>query len=190
MVATQSAAEMSPKLLRVMERAKRDPETRFSTLAHLLDVDALERSYGRIRKNAAGSGWVTKEEYGRGLRRKLEDLHGRLRSKSYRHGPIRRVHIPKEQGKTRPIGISSMEDKVVQGALTEVLQAVYEPIFRDCSYGFRPRRSAHDALRALNQVLDRGEGNWVLAPPLRRKRAPAPLVHRGESKQYISAPAE
>jgi len=142
---------------------KRDPEVRLTSLAHLLDEDALGRAFGRLRKDAAvGVDGVTKEEYGQELERNLRSLHERLRSKRYRHLPTRRVHIPKEKGKTRPIGISSIEDKVVQGALREVLEAVYEVVFRDCSYGFRPGRSAHGALRTLNRALARGEGNWIL----------------------------
>jgi group II intron reverse transcriptase/maturase len=85
-----------------------------------------------------------------------------LRSKTWRHQPIRRVHIPKEQGRTRPIGISSIEDKIVQEAVREVLEVVYEPVFLDVSYGFRPGRRAHDALRSLNLALHRGEVNWIL----------------------------
>jgi RNA-directed DNA polymerase len=154
---------MSPKLFKVMERAKREPETRFTSLAHLLDEQALEHAYRSLRKDAAvGVDGVTHEKYGEELGANLRDLHERLRSKRYRHQPIRRVHIPKDKGKTRPIGISSIEDKVVQAAIRDVLQAVYEPAFRDCSYGFRPGRSAHDAVKALNGVLYRGEGSWVL----------------------------
>lgn len=157
------AEAMSPKLLRVMERAKRDPEARFLSLAHLLDEQMLECAYRNIRKDAAvGVDGITHEEYGRVLKDNLRDLHERLRTMSYRHKPIRRVHIPKERGKTRPIGIASIEDKVVQEALKQVLEAVYEPLFRECSYGFRPGRSAHDAVRALNQVLYRGGGKWIL----------------------------
>lgn len=154
---------VSTKLLKVMERAKRDPEVRFTSLAHLLSEEALEHAYGRLRKGAAvGVDGVTVEDYGQDLVRNLRDLHGRLRSKRYRHQSIRRVRIPKEGGKTRPIGISSTEDKVVQGAVRDVLEAIYEPSFLDCSYGFRPKRSAHDAMRALQRVLYNGEGNWVL----------------------------
>jgi len=109
---------------------------------------------------------MTKEMYGEQLEQRLADLHSRLRAMRWRHQPIRRVHIPKGKGQTRPIGISTIEDKIVQGALSEVLGAVYEPIFHDGSYGFRPRRGAHDALKALNRVLYKGEANWILEADL------------------------
>ena len=105
---------------------------------------------------------VTKEKYGQKLGENLQSLHDRLVSKQYRHQPIRRVHIPKENGKTRPIGISAFEDKVVQDAVREVLEAVYEQDFLDCSTGFRPGRSAHDAVRALKRAVDSGRVNWIL----------------------------
>jgi group II intron reverse transcriptase/maturase len=163
MTATTMAEEVSPKLLEVMERAKRDPQMRFLSLAHLIDEEALKRAYGRIRKDAAvGVDGVTKERYGQELESNIAELHGRMKAKRYRHQPLRRVHIPKGQGKTRPIGISSTEDKIVQGAVREVLEAVYEPVFRDGSYGSRPGRSAHDALRALDRELMRGKVNWIL----------------------------
>ena len=96
---------MSLGLLKVVERAQEEPEGRFHSLAHLIDVPALARAYDRIRKDAAvGVDGVTKEVYGERLHANLEDLHGRLKSKRYRHQPIRRVHIPKDKGKTRPIG--------------------------------------------------------------------------------------
>jgi RNA-directed DNA polymerase len=163
MTDTSMPETMTPKLLEVRERAKRSPQMRFLSLAHLIDEEALERAYGRIRKDAAvGVDGVTKEQYGQELKSNVASLHGRMKTMRYRHQPLRRVHIPKGKGATRPIGISSVEDKVVQGALREVLEAVYEPIFYDGSYGFRPGRSAHDALRSLNQVLVRGEVNWIL----------------------------
>ncbi len=106
--------KMSPQLLKVVERAKREPEGRFNSLAHLIDVPALERAYRRSRKDAAvGVDGVTKERYGQDLEANLQDLHARMKAKRYRHQPIRRVHIPKEGGKTRPIGVSAFEDKIV-----------------------------------------------------------------------------
>jgi group II intron reverse transcriptase/maturase len=154
---------MSPRLLKVGEIAKRDPQRRLQGLAHLIDEQALKRAYGRIRKNAAvGVDGITKEQYGERLDDNARELREQMRTWRYRHQPIRRVHIPKEQGKTRPIGISCIADKMVQEALREVLEVLYEPVFMECSYGFRPGRSAHDALRALDRARMQGEANWVL----------------------------
>ena len=145
---------MSPQLLKVAERAKQEPDGQFHSLAHLIGVSALLRAYHRQREDAAvGVDEITKEDYGHDLMSNVQDLHERLKTKRYRHQPIRRVHIPKDKGKTRPLGISAFEDKLVQDAVREVLQAVYEQDFLDCSYGFRPGRSAHDAVRALHLVL-------------------------------------
>ncbi len=144
----------SPELFKVMEKAKQDPTARFTSLAHLIDENALKRAYYRLRKAAAvGVDGVTVEQYGQSLDSNVRNLHARMKAMSYRHQPILRVHIPKEPGKTRPLGISCTEDKLVQGALREVLGAVYEPIFKDSSYGFRPGRGAHNALRALNRSV-------------------------------------
>ena len=155
-------ANMSPGLLKVVERAQHEPEGRFHALAHLIDVPALGRAYRRQRSDAAvGVDGVTKEQYGQTLEANLQDLHARLKAQWYRHQPIRRVHIPKAQGKTRPIGVSAFEDKVVQDAVREVLEAIYEQDFLECSYGFRPGRSAHDAVRTLTRSVDQGEVRWI-----------------------------
>jgi group II intron reverse transcriptase/maturase len=162
MTATAMAETMSPKLLEVRERAKRNPQRRFLSLAHLIDEDALKRAYRRIRKDAAvGVDGVTKEQYRLELDGNVANLLSRMKAGTYRHQPLRRVHIPKGKGRTRPIGISCVEDKVVQGAVREVLEAVYEPIFYEGSYGFRPNRSAHHALRTLDRALVRWEVNWI-----------------------------
>jgi RNA-directed DNA polymerase len=161
---------MSPGLSKVVERAKREPEARFDSLAHHLDEAALKRAFARIRKDAAaGVDGMTKEEYARHLDENIHDLHQRMRTQKYRHQPIRRVHIPKGPGsrETRPIGISTIEDKIVQGALREVLEAIYEQDFLPCSFGFRPGRSAHDALGVLDRMLVRERIRWVLEADIR-----------------------
>jgi group II intron reverse transcriptase/maturase len=133
------------------------------SLAHHLDVAALGRSYSRLKPNAAvGVDGVTVQAYGHNLKANLQQLHVRLQTKRYRHQPIRRIHIPKDNGKTRPIGISTTEDKIVQGALHELLEAIYEQDFEDFSYGFRPGRSTRDALRNLNGAMLQGRMQWVL----------------------------
>jgi RNA-directed DNA polymerase len=161
---------MSPELSKVVERAKREPEARFHSLAHHLDEAALKRAFARIRKDAAtGVDGVSKEEYAGHLDENIRDLHQRMRTQQYRHQPIRRVHIPKgpDSRETRPIGISTIEDKIVQGALREVLEAVYEQDFKPCSFGFRPGRGTHDALETLDRMLFRERIRWVLEADIR-----------------------
>lgn len=163
MADASTTGPISTELAKVAERAKREPAGKFHSLAHLIDVAALRRAYNRLRNDAGvGVDGVTKEQYGQKLEENLQGLHRRLVAKQYRHQPLRRVHIPKEGGKTRPIGISALEDKIVQGAVKEVLEAIYEQDFLPCSYGFRPERSAHDALRTLDGALRRGEVNIIL----------------------------
>ena len=163
MDATKIAITMSPKLQKVAELARRDPHLRLRSLAHLIDEEALARAFHRLRNDAAcGVDGITKQVYGQELTTHIRSLHDRMKEGRYRHQSIRRVHIPKAPDKTRPIGVSCIEDKLVQGALTELLEAVYEQDFLDCSFGFRPGRSAHDALRAFNAAAWRGEVEWVL----------------------------
>lgn len=153
---------MSPGLVRVAEAAQRN-RGRLLSLAHHLDIDALRRAYKRIRRNAAvGVDGVSKQDYGEELEENLHNLLERLKTKRYRHQPIRRVYIDKEGGKKRPIGISCIEDKVVQDSLRELLEAIYEQDFLPCSFGFRPGRSAHDAQRSLDKAARHGGASWVL----------------------------
>ena len=122
--------DRSPGRVKGVERAKRAPEGRFHSLAHVIDRPALERASHRQRADAAvGVDGVTKAQYGQHLEANLQDLQARLKAQQYRHQPIRRVHIPKGQGKTRPIGIAACEDTVVQDAVREVLEAIDEQDF-------------------------------------------------------------
>jgi RNA-directed DNA polymerase len=163
----KTSERVSTGLQKVVERARREPDGRVLSLAHRIDVPALQRAHRRLRNDAAvGVDGVTKAEYGQGLEQRLQDLHERLKSRRWRHQPIRRVHIPKGEGKTRPIGISTVEDKIVQDAVREVLEAIYEQDFLDCSYGFRPARSAHHALRALDRAVYQGAANWIIEADL------------------------
>jgi group II intron reverse transcriptase/maturase len=167
MGASQKAKIMSPGLFKVVEKARKDSNTTFTSLAHLLDTDLLRSAFKRLRARAAvGVDGVTKSAYEANLDENIQNLLERMRSKSYRHQSIRRVHIDKAPGKTRPIGISTTEDKIVQTGLRDVLEAIYEQDFLDCSYGFRPNRKAHDALRSLRNAVVQGEVNWILEADL------------------------
>lgn len=162
--AAPTAEVASTGLSWVAKLAKQDPNLRFRSLAHLLTLGALGSAFRRLRRDAAvGVDGVTVEQYGSAecIEANLESLHHRLVAGRYRHQPIRRVHIPKAPGKTRPIGISCTEDKVLQMALRDVLEAIYEQDFRKCSYGFRPYRGAHDALRAIDRMVMHGGVTWI-----------------------------
>jgi group II intron reverse transcriptase/maturase len=167
MTFTPMKKSRSTKLLEVAERAK-NPSLQLRALASLIDEEALTRAFGRLRKNAApGVDGVTKADYEKALTTNIRELYERMRTWRWRHQPIKRVHIPKGRDETRPIGISCVEDKVVQGALHGVLETIYEPIFHEDSYGFRPGRSAHDATRVLNGVLGEAGASWVLEIDIR-----------------------
>lgn len=164
MAGTSSSEAISSKLQRVAELAREMPQAVLTTLAHHINLDLLLEAYARTRKDgAAGVDGQTAQEYAEHLEENLRDLLNRAKSGTYWAPPVRRVHIPKGDGRrTRPIGIPTFEDKVLQRAVTMVLEAVYEQDFRDCSYGFRPGRSAHQALDTLWKRLMEVGGGWVL----------------------------
>ena len=165
MSGTPSPGNVSTKLERIAKRAKEMPGVAFTTLAHHIDIEWLLEAYRRTRKDGAvGVDGQTAAEYAANLEGNLRSLLDRAKAgDDYRAPPVRRVHIPKGDGsKTRPIGIPTFEDKVLQRAVAMVLEAVYEQDFYDCSYGFRPGRSAHAALRALREPLMEMNGGWVL----------------------------
>ena len=147
----------------IAKRARRNPQEKFTALMHHFTQENLRacfESLGRIK--ATGVDGVTKQEYGRNLEENLKNLVEKLRWMSYRPKPVRRVEIPKEDGKKRCLGISCFEDKIVQEMARRVLEAIYEPVFIETSYGFRPGRSCHDALRRLNREMMEAPANWIV----------------------------
>ena len=155
---------VSTKLRRIAELAREDPQRSFLSLAHHIDLDFLREAYRRTRKDGApGVDDETAVQFAEHLEERLQDLLDRLKSGTYRAPPVRRVHIPKGDGsKTRPIGVPTFADKVLQRAVAMILEAIYEQDFSDCSYGFRPGRSVHQALEALWQEFRSSGGGWVL----------------------------
>jgi RNA-directed DNA polymerase len=153
---------------RVRHVARRDKEARFTALLHHVDLDRLRAAYRAIRPAAApGVDGVRWEAYGQDLEANLQDLHRRLHAGSYRATPSRRSYIPKADGRLRPLGIATVEDKILQRAVVEVLNAIYEVDFRGFSYGFRPGRNPHHALDALAAGVVRKNVNWVLDADIR-----------------------
>ena len=153
---------------RVREAARRDGKKRFTALLHHVSVEQLRQSYHGLKKQAApGVDGATWEAYGEGLEGRLTDLHGRIHRGAYRARPSRRVWIPKPDGRQRPLGIASLEDKIVQHAVGMVLSQIWEEDFLGFSYGFRPGRSQHDALDALWVGIVRKKVNWVLDADIR-----------------------
>jgi group II intron reverse transcriptase/maturase len=153
---------------RVRGVAQQDREARFTALLHHVTVDRLRVAYRALSpRAAAGVDGVTWQSYGQQLEEHLHDLHARLGRGAYRAKPSRRVHIPKADGRLRPLGIASLEDKIVQRAVVEVLNVIYETDFLGFSYGFRPGRSPHDALDALAAGILKKKVGWVLDADIR-----------------------
>ena len=166
---TQGRGSLHNALDRIRQAARRDKQQRFTALwHHVHNGDRLEMAYKRLnRKGAAGVDRVTWQSYGEDLGERLEDLSGRLKRGAYRARPVRRVYIPKSDGRKRPLGVPTLEDKLVQSATAEVLNAVFEQDFLGFSYGFRPGRSQHNALDALTVGLKKRKVNWVLDADIR-----------------------
>lgn len=162
-------ASISTRQARIAELAKQMPGTALTSLSHHLDQAWFHEAYKRTRKDGStGVDGQTGEEYSERLGENLQSLEDRAKSGRYRAPAVRRVHIPKGDGsETRPIGVPTFEDKVLQRAVVMALEPVYEEEFYDFSYGFRPGRSAHDALESLNQAIHSMGGGWVLDVDIR-----------------------
>jgi len=160
---TQSGNRMSQGLNGVRQVAKERKQERFTALLHHLTIDLLRDSFFALKRKAApGVDGVTWQEYETGLEDRLVDLHSRVHRGAYRAQPSRRVYIPKADGRQRPLGIATLEDKLVQQAVVTILNQIYEVDFKGFSYGFRPGRSPHQALDALYVGIQRKRVNWIL----------------------------
>jgi group II intron reverse transcriptase/maturase len=152
------------KLLRIAEKARREPKFQFTSLFHLMNEELLRGCFAELRKDAAaGIDGETKAMYAVGLEDRLTELVERLQRMAYIPKPVRRRYIPKPgTGKLRPLGVPTLEGKLVEAGLVRILEAIYEKDFIDDSYGFRPGRSCHDALRALSHTVEKGCINWIV----------------------------
>ena len=148
---------------RLVELAKEDPKRQFFSIAHFITPEKMLAAFRNLRKEAsAGVDGVTYEEYEKDAEGNIQQLYGRLREGKYRAQPLRRVYIPKENGKQRPISIPTLEDKILQKVVVELLNAIYEQDFLDCSYGFRPGRGQQQALDEVRRVICTRSTGWIL----------------------------
>ena len=180
----RNSVNVSTKQKRIAALAKQSPEMAFTSLAYLIDIDWLKEAYRRTRKNGAvGVDGMTAEKYEQDLEGNLQSLLDRAKSGTYRAPPVRRVHIPKggSSTETRPLGIPTLEDKLLQRAVVMVLESIYEQDFLDCSYGFLPGRSAHDALASFRDrtMNCRPKGGTVLELVLKAVADCASKSYRG-----------
>jgi RNA-directed DNA polymerase len=164
----QSRASVSQALERIRQVARQKKEEKFTTLLHHVSVDLLEKAFYDLKAGAApGVDGLTWKDYEAGLEHHLEDLHARVHRGAYRALPSRRVYIPKPDGRQRPLAVAALEDKIVQRATVEVLNAIYEEEFLGFSYGFRPGRGTHEALDALVVGISSKKVNWILDADIR-----------------------
>ena len=169
MTETQNSQDISTKLERIARLAKEKLGVSLLTLAHHIDVNWLREAYRRTRKDGArGVDGQSAVQYAEQLEDNLRLLLDRAKSGEYRAPPVRRVHIPKGDGETRPIGIPTFEDKVLQRAVAMVIGEIYEQEFYDFSYGFRPGRSAHQALQAIQNTSWRMKGGWLVEVDIKK----------------------
>jgi RNA-directed DNA polymerase len=154
--------KMSTALLKIAAKAKQDPNTRFTSFAHILTPEFLRETWRQLnRKGASGIDGETIAEFETNLEERINDLWRRLRAGQYQAPPVRRVEIPKGNGKTRPLGIPTVEDRLLQRAVARILSAIYEPEFLECSFGYRPGRTPHMALKALRDHIVTGKVRYV-----------------------------
>lgn len=159
----RNESTVSTQLQRIGELAKSDFNRRFTSLAHLLTPSFLEECFKRLnQRGAAGTDGITMKEFKETLNDRVAGIHGELSVGRYRATSVRRVYIPKAGGKTRPLGIPTVKDRLIQRAVGELLSTIYEPYFIETSYGFRPRRSAHDALATLRRTINKKEVRYVV----------------------------
>src|ERR687897_639637 len=164
----RAGLSVSSELDRVRQVARQDKDARFTALLHHVTVDRLREAYRAIRPGAApGVDGITWRDYGQDLEENLRDLHARVHRGAYRARPSRRAYIPKPDGRPRPLGVAALEDKILQRAVAEVLNAIYECDFLGFSYGFRPGRSPHHALDALAVGITSRRVNWLLDADIR-----------------------
>lgn len=167
---TEAEERMETKLRILTAKTQENPKMRFTSLAHHLNEEFLEGCYEEIKRKKASGGrpkapgvdGVIIEEYGKNLKENLKNLVARMKAKAYRPLPVRRAYIPKLDGGQRPLGIPAAEDKIVQLGIAKILSAIFEPVFRGTSYGFRPGRNAHQALARLNQAIETKPVNYVV----------------------------
>jgi RNA-directed DNA polymerase len=170
MVSASKLGTVSTRLQRIAELARQSPQMGFTSLAYLIDTDWLYEAYRRTRKDGAvGVDGQTSAAYAVNLEENLHSLLNRAKSGKYTAPPVRRSYVPKGTGnETRPIGIPTFEDKVLQRAVVMALEAIYEQDFLDCSYGFRPGRSAHQALESLRSQIVQMHGGWIVELDIRK----------------------
>ena len=161
----QSHSATNTKLNRIAWLSKQDPGKKFECLMHLFNHESLQECFHGLDKDkAVGIDGVNKMTYGANLYGNINELITKMKNMAYRPGPVREVLIPKEgkPGATRPLGISNLEDKIVQSMMQKVLESIYEPLFLECSHGFRPKRSCHTAIKALRDYLYKNEIQTVI----------------------------
>src|ERR1700676_4566028 len=185
----QNRVSVPQALERVRQAARQRKKERFTALLHHVTIDRLRKAFFALKRNAApGVDGVTWRYYEAGLEEHLQRLHAQVQSGAYRALPVRRQYMPKPDGKQRPLGIAALEDKIVQRAVVEVLNAIYEEDFLGFSYGFRPGRSQHDTLDALATAITSTPVNWILDADIRGfldRASQCPLVYEVCSKRSV-----